>query len=55
MLLGKLWKMLKNRYIKLVATERRRNYLLSGPNYHTAKLFRKSFGNRNQKNSNAYE
>ena len=29
----------KHRDIKLVTTERRRNYLVSEPNYHTAKLF----------------
>ena len=29
----------KLRDIKLVTTERRRNYLVSEPNYHTAKLF----------------
>ena len=29
----------KHRDIKLVITERRRNYLLSEPNYHTTKFF----------------
>ena len=29
----------KRRDIKLVTTERRRNYLVSEPNYHTTKLF----------------
>ena len=29
----------KHRYIKLVATERRRNYLVFEPNYHPTKLF----------------
>ena len=29
----------KHRSIKLVATERRRNYLVSKPNYHTTKFF----------------
>ena len=29
----------KHRNIKLVTTERRRNYLVSEPNYHNAKLF----------------
>ena len=29
----------KHRDIKLVATERRRNYLVSDANYHTAKFF----------------
>ena len=31
----------KHRDIKLVATERRRNYLVSEPNYHTTKFFTK--------------
>ena len=30
---------IKHRYIKLVTTERRRNYLVSEPNYHTTKFF----------------
>ena len=29
----------KHRYIKLVTTERRRNYLVSEPNYHATKFF----------------
>ena len=29
----------KHRYIKPVTTERRRNYLVSEPNYHTIKFF----------------
>ena len=29
----------KNKDIKLVTTERRRNYLVSEPNYHTIKFF----------------
>ena len=29
----------KHRDIKLVKTERRRNYLVSEPNYHTTKIF----------------
>ena len=29
----------KHRNITLVATERRRNYLVSEPNYHTTKFF----------------
>ena len=28
----------KHRYIKLVSKERRRNYLVSEPNYHTTKF-----------------
>ena len=31
--------MRKRRNIKLVTTERRRNYLVSEPNYHTTKFF----------------
>ena len=31
--------MWENRDIKLVTTERRRNYLVSEPNYHTTKFF----------------
>ena len=31
----------KQRDFKLVTTERRRNYLLSEPNYHTVKFFTK--------------
>ena len=37
--LEKLWKMWENRDIKLVTTERRSNYLVSEPNYHTTKFF----------------
>ena len=32
----------KHRDIKLVTTERRRNYLISEPNYHTTKFFTES-------------
>ena len=32
----------KNRDIKLATTERRRNYLVSEPNYHTAKFFQEN-------------
>ena len=32
----------KHRDIKLVTTERRRNYLVSEPNYHTTKFFTKN-------------
>ena len=35
--LKKLWKMWENRDIKLVRTEKRRNYLVSEPSYHTKK------------------
>ena len=34
--------MRNHRNIKLVTTERRRNYLVSEPNYHTTKFFTKS-------------
>ena len=37
--LKKPLKMLENRDIKLVTTERKRNYLVSEPNYHTTKFF----------------
>ena len=30
----------KHRDIKLITTERRRNYLVSEPNYHTKKFFK---------------
>ena len=29
----------KHRYIKLATTERKRNYVVSKPNYHTTKFF----------------
>ena len=48
----------KHRDIKLVRTERRRNYLVSEPNYHTTKniFHRTSVSNRNEKNkTNIYE
>ena len=32
----------KHRDIKLVTTERRRNYLVSEPNYHTTKFFKET-------------
>ena len=38
-LLEKQWEMRKHRDIKLVTTKRRRNYLVSKPNYHTTKFF----------------
>ena len=37
---GKFMK--KNRNIKLVTTERKRNYLVSKPNYHTTNFFTKN-------------
>ena len=36
--LSNLWEMLENRDIKLITTERRRNYLVSEPNYYTTKF-----------------
>ena len=33
----------KHRDIKLVTTNKRRNYLLSEPNHHTTKLFSEGF------------
>ena len=40
----------KHRDIKLVTTERRKNYLASEPNYHTKKIFhRKRTGYRKEK------
>ena len=56
----------KHRDIKLVTTERRRNYLVSEPNYHTTKFFTenvlateiKKITTKNQKkttNRNTYE
>ena len=40
----------KHRDIKLLATEVRRNYLVSEPNYHTTKFF-----HRNEKKTNTHE
>ena len=40
----------KYRDIKLVATERRRNYLVSDPDYHSKVFDRKVISNRNEKN-----
>ena len=54
----KIWKknMIKHRDVKLATTERRRNYLVSKPNYHSTKFFyRRCFSNRNEKNWNTYE
>ena len=40
----------KYRYIKHLTTKRRRNYLVSEPNYHTTKFYyRKFISNRNEK------
>ena len=46
----------KYRDMKLVTTERKRNYLVSEPNCHTTNLFRRKFiSNRNEKSSNINE
>ena len=54
--LEKLWKMCANIDIKLVRTERRENYLVTEPNYHTT-VFQKTFmSNRHEKkNKDTYE
>ena len=42
--------------VKLVTTYRRRNQLVSEPNYHTLKNFSKKFdGNRNEKDKSKKE
>ena len=44
--------------MKLVTTERRRNYLVSEPNYHTAKFFTEhllAIEMKKKKNGNNYE
>ena len=46
----------KHRDIKLVTTDRRSNYLVSEPNYHTTKFFTKHLlGLEMKKNRNSYE
>ena len=46
----------KHRDIKLVITEKRRNYLVLEPKYHNTIFFdRASIRNRNEKNRNTYE
>ena len=43
----------KHRNIKLVTTERRRNYLVSGPNFHITKFFiKKILATEMRKNPN---
>ena len=44
----------KHRDIKLVTTERRRNYLVSEPNYHTTKFFTESFSAIEMKKKQRY-
>ena len=49
--LEKLENVRKQREIKLVKTEIRKDYLVSKPNYDTTKFFTKKFvSNRNEKN-----
>ena len=46
----------KHRDVKLVTTERRSNYLVSEPNYHTTKFFtEKNISNRTEKNRGTYK
>ena len=45
----------KHRNIKLVTTERRRNYLVSEPNYQIQSLLQKFISNRKEKNPNINE
>ena len=47
--------MRKHRDIKLVTTERRKNYLVSEPNYHTTKFFTEHLLAINEENSDTYE
>ena len=46
----------KHRNIKVVTTESRKKYLVSEPNYHTAKFFTENLlAKRNEKHSNINE
>ena len=46
----------KHRNIKLVTTERKRNYLVSEPNYHTTKFFAENLlAIELKKNTDTYE
>ena len=46
----------KHRYIKLTTAERRRNCLVSEPNYHTTKFFRENLlAVEMKKNVDTYE
>ena len=45
----------KHRNVKIVTTERRRNYLVSEPNYHFTKLFHRKIVIEKTRNSNTYE
>ena len=54
---GKIEENVRNaRDITLVATDKRRNYLVSEPNYHTKKMIFRVFGsNRNEGNKSKNE
>ena len=43
----------KYRHIKLVTTERKRNYLVSDPNHHTTKFFTENLLTIEMKNKNS--
>ena len=43
----------KYRHIKLVTTERKRNYLVSDPNHHTTKFFTETLLTIEMKNKNS--
>ena len=45
----------KHRDVKLLTTERRRNYLVSEPIYHITVFHKTSVSKRNEKNSNINE
>ena len=45
----------KHRDIKLVTTERRKNYLVSEPNYHATKFFTEHLLATNEEDSDTYE
>ena len=45
----------KHTYIKLVAIEKRRNYLVSEPNYHTIKILKKIYQQQKCKKRETYE
>ena len=51
------WKTMENirkyRHIKLVTTERKRNYLVSDPNHHTTKFFTENLLTIEMKNKNS--
>ena len=47
--------MRKHRDIKLVTTERRRNYLVLEPNFHTTKFFTENLIAKKKKKKNTYE